>query len=259
MRLPQGVRLPRAGELFHWSGENSERARSKASLDLYHHLRELESRQQPYHLVGHSHGGSVIWGALRLATLKRKHLDHLRSWSTVGTPFLHHRTRNAFDLVNLVNIALALLLLRPAYNAFLGLTKMLLRSCLGLGGDLVVASQESAPAGAFLRTPLLKLAESLGVVMKSTAAGIQIGSYDRAGNQSFFEYLFFTREGLVIVLLVSFAFFVYLQLASFFLSPVLESLRSLEPDRRSLPRQQQAAQWREAVIPGLIIPGSSRR
>ena len=61
--------------------------------------------------------------------------------------------------------------------------------------------------------------------MQNTATGIRIGNYDPAGNQSFFHYLFFTREGLVIVLLVSLACFVYLQLASFFLSPVLESLR----------------------------------
>ena len=152
-------------------------------------------------------------------------MNHLRSWSTVGTPFLHHRTRNALDFANLVNLALAVVLLRPAYNAFLGLTKMLLWVCRGMGNDLVIANQDTAPSGAFLRTPLLKLAESLGVVVKNTAAGIQIGSYDSAGNQSFFHYLFFTGEGLVIVLLVSLAFFVYLQLASFFLSPVLESLR----------------------------------
>ena len=86
---------------------------------------------------------------MKLATLRRRPLKHLRSWSTVGTPFLHHRTRSAFDLANLVNLVLAVVLLRPAYNAIIGLTKMLLRVCLGVGGDLVIASQESAPAAPF--------------------------------------------------------------------------------------------------------------
>ena len=68
-RLPHGVDLKTQGRLFHWSGENSERARSKAAAQLLEHLRPLEESGQSYHLVGHSHGGSVIWNALKLKTL----------------------------------------------------------------------------------------------------------------------------------------------------------------------------------------------
>ena len=57
-----------------------------------------------FNLIGHSHGGSVIWHALRLATLQRHDLKLLRSWATVGTPFLHHRTRGVGNLINLLNV-----------------------------------------------------------------------------------------------------------------------------------------------------------
>jgi hypothetical protein len=45
-RLPFGVQLPQRGQLFHWSGENSERARSKAAGDLLSHLLKLEASGQ---------------------------------------------------------------------------------------------------------------------------------------------------------------------------------------------------------------------
>ena len=75
-------------EPFKWSGENSERARSDAGCDLLNKLRQFEADKQPYHLVGHSHGGSVIWIALREAARQQLSLENLKSWTTVGTPFL---------------------------------------------------------------------------------------------------------------------------------------------------------------------------
>ena len=60
-RLPENVRIASGNEVFHWSGDNGERARSKAAAQLLEHLRPLEESGQSYHLVGHSHGGSVIW------------------------------------------------------------------------------------------------------------------------------------------------------------------------------------------------------
>jgi hypothetical protein len=42
-------------------------------------------------LIGHSHGGSAIWHALASSSLQRKRLNCLRSWSTVGTPFMNFR------------------------------------------------------------------------------------------------------------------------------------------------------------------------
>jgi hypothetical protein len=74
--------------VFHWSGKNSERERRLGASRLLENLRDLDSRNLPYHLIGHSHGGSVIWAALRNATVSGLKLRHLRSWTTLGTPFL---------------------------------------------------------------------------------------------------------------------------------------------------------------------------
>ncbi|EFL34018.1 conserved hypothetical protein [Streptomyces viridochromogenes DSM 40736] len=132
--LPAGTSLPQNGRLFHWSGANTQSARLLASMDLLAFLLELERKGRGYHLVGHSHGGSVIWEALLTChILQRKgglvdhlyyslvrrgvlapeghdlaagnrqllvdkyqelgqelKLNHLRSWTTIGTPFLCH-------------------------------------------------------------------------------------------------------------------------------------------------------------------------
>ena len=76
---------------FHWSGENSEWARYQAGRSLLERLRKYEARGLDYHLIGHSHGGSVIWHALRMAARRNLQLKHLRSWATIGTPFLQFR------------------------------------------------------------------------------------------------------------------------------------------------------------------------
>ena len=71
-QLPKGVSLPGGDQkLFHWSGANSQAERLKAANRLLALLLELESQGRRYHLVGHSHGGSVIWEALITAELMR--------------------------------------------------------------------------------------------------------------------------------------------------------------------------------------------
>ena len=59
-RLPSDVSLASEGSVFRWSGLNTERARSKAAVKLLRYLEPLEKSGQRYHLIGHSHGGSVI-------------------------------------------------------------------------------------------------------------------------------------------------------------------------------------------------------
>jgi hypothetical protein len=54
-------------------------------------LRKLEQRKESYCVVGHSHGGSVIAAALMESVAKRRPLDHLQRWITVGTPFVSLR------------------------------------------------------------------------------------------------------------------------------------------------------------------------
>jgi hypothetical protein len=74
---------------FHWSGKNSEADRRRDGVELFKFLHEnFESKNQPYHLVGHSHGGSVIAEALRWSTRQNSKLENMQSWITVATPFL---------------------------------------------------------------------------------------------------------------------------------------------------------------------------
>ncbi|MDF1755321.1 MAG: hypothetical protein P1U89_21205 [Verrucomicrobiales bacterium] len=92
--------LPEHLRVFKWSSENSERDRFRAGSELLKVLCELEKEGRDYHLVGHSHGGSVIWAALKQSIMLRWNsfkgseilrLNRLKSWTTVGTPFLHYR------------------------------------------------------------------------------------------------------------------------------------------------------------------------
>ncbi len=71
-----------------WSGLNLESHRVVAGAKLLERLRRLDARGVEYHLVGHSHGGSVIWHALVKSAGAGQPLTGLRSWVTVGTPFL---------------------------------------------------------------------------------------------------------------------------------------------------------------------------
>ncbi len=224
-RLPRGVRLPQHGEVFHWPGDNSERARIKAAGDLLTRLRDLESQGRHYHLVGHSHGGSLIWQALRLATMERQPLEHLRSWATVGTPFLHHRTRGAWSFVNLVNILLALVLFKPAYATLRKLVQTMLGPLVGIDGAGTVVAEHVPRKITLFRTPVLWVAEHLGITVATLQDGIRIGSFDSSRGDSFYQFLFCDPEGWLLIGISLLVIYVYLNLGAFFLSPVLESLR----------------------------------
>ncbi len=104
LRLPSDVRCHQHGAVFHWSGHNSEQARRNAGRDLLRRLLAYEDAGQSYHLVAHSHGGSVIWHALQLAVRRGCQLNHLRSWTTLGTPFLRYRARHT-SLLLLIPLA----------------------------------------------------------------------------------------------------------------------------------------------------------
>lgn len=73
---------------FEWDGENSEISRRQAGSRLLEKMRALEARQEPYCVVGHSHGGSVMGWALLEGAARKEQLQHLKRWITVGTPFV---------------------------------------------------------------------------------------------------------------------------------------------------------------------------
>ena len=76
---------------FTWSSLNSETDRRNAGSALLRLLRGLDARGEPYCVVGHSHGGSVIASALIESVARKKPLTHLKRWITVGTPFVGMR------------------------------------------------------------------------------------------------------------------------------------------------------------------------
>ena len=80
-------------ESFKWSGEYSELERRKAGKALAATLKDALAHddQSEFILVGHSHGGSVIDYALRFGTFNAAERERIRSWHTIGTPFLHFR------------------------------------------------------------------------------------------------------------------------------------------------------------------------
>ncbi|MEM7426027.1 MAG: hypothetical protein AAF441_08025 [Pseudomonadota bacterium] len=82
-------------------GPNSELVRRKSALELFDYLKELEASDDEtgYHLVGHSHGGSVVWLALQNAERNGVKLRKLRSWTTVATPFFRFRA-NWYEWLN---------------------------------------------------------------------------------------------------------------------------------------------------------------
>lgn len=88
---------------FVWNGENSEVARREAGSRLLQEMQRLEAGHEPYCVVGHSHGGSLIGWALLEAAARKQRLDGLKRWITVGTPFVSlQRERLLFQRLDLM-------------------------------------------------------------------------------------------------------------------------------------------------------------
>ncbi|WP_439541710.1 hypothetical protein [Hyphomicrobium sp.] len=76
---------------FTWRSQNSEIDRRQAGSALLETLRGLDKKGEPYVVVGHSHGGSVIASALIESVSRRRPLVNLKRWITIGTPFVGMR------------------------------------------------------------------------------------------------------------------------------------------------------------------------
>ena len=73
---------------FEWDGHNSELSRRAAGKRLFRELKTLDATGEPYCLVAHSHGGSVVSWALLEGAARKHPLNGLKQWITVGTPFV---------------------------------------------------------------------------------------------------------------------------------------------------------------------------
>ncbi len=124
-------------EPFVWSGANSETERYRAGGALVDKLAELEAAQEPYCLVGHSHGGSTIDQALAIAEERGVALNHLRRWITVGTPFIALKRRALlFSRLSTRGVAVYLIVfyLFIMWLAFLASCAFLIYEALTRGG-----------------------------------------------------------------------------------------------------------------------------
>ena len=62
-----------------WDGANSEVSRRRAGEALYNRIKKLEAASDPYTMIGHSHGGSVIASSLMAGAKDKNALANLRS------------------------------------------------------------------------------------------------------------------------------------------------------------------------------------
>lgn len=77
---------------FSWSGSNSLYERQSAATDLIDYINEIHAEHKRIHLLGHSHGGTVIQFALMQNPVlsSQKWKNKLSSWTTIGTPFYRY-------------------------------------------------------------------------------------------------------------------------------------------------------------------------
>jgi hypothetical protein len=228
-RLPEGVRVAANGEVFHWSGENSERARIKGAKDLLQHLVQLEQSGRRYHLVGHSHGGSVIWHMLRMATWQKKTLQSLRSWTTVGTPFLHHKTNSLANVATWFNLMLAAIFFKPICAVIYRMGDFM---CGGIE-PLTYAAERDLEHPSLYEQPMLYLMRLIGqpIHFSDNGNGICIGTFDSSRGDSALQFLFCNPEGWLLLFVALLVIFIYFNLAIAFIRPVLESVASLTENR----------------------------
>jgi alpha-beta hydrolase superfamily lysophospholipase len=111
-RLGQLIDLSRVDiDRFHWGvGSNSESERRKAAIALYQRLAQFDAAGEDYYLIGHSHGGSVVYSALQYSIQCGKPLHRLQAWCTVGAPFIDIAPRRfLFSRLNAPGLAVYIL------------------------------------------------------------------------------------------------------------------------------------------------------
>lgn len=121
-----------ADQIFHWSGENSWIARTRAASELGNYVLKLRTAGWRCHIVAHSHGGNVVLEALPQITTALLSNGSLGKIVTLGTPFMDtmspiltrvSRNRNyirriSWTVIVLYSLLLALVLARFGYKIF---------------------------------------------------------------------------------------------------------------------------------------------
>jgi hypothetical protein len=74
--------------IFHWSGENSWIARTRAAAALGDYVVKLRHAGWHCHIIAHSHGGNILVEALPQIMLARKSGAPLGKLVTLGSPFM---------------------------------------------------------------------------------------------------------------------------------------------------------------------------
>ena len=119
----EGDESPAVFEPYIWSGSNSEGDRYAGGERLAREIQALEDKAEPYVLVGHSHGGSVIYHALMKLLKNNFHCRLIQQWITVGTPFIEvTKNKLLFSRMNKTGVAIGLiwLYLVFVFFAFMG-------------------------------------------------------------------------------------------------------------------------------------------
>ncbi len=223
--VPFFVKVADKGNVFHWSGENSDRARSKAAAKLLRKLQTLEEEGQDYHLVGHSHGGSVIWNALQMSVLLKRPLKHLQSWTTIGTPFMQHRSRGKMNVMNIAGLLLGLLLLWPAFAAPRQLVTELTHIATDTRKPLTLKPDDQVGYTHIVRAPVLATVEWMGVDVERGPDGVVVGGFDPKGDTTLARYYLATPEGLFLLVLLAGISYLFIHASVYCISPAIESFR----------------------------------
>ncbi len=163
---------------FHWGvGENSASARRRAGLDLYHLLSKYDEAGEDYYLIGHSHGGSVIYNALLQSAARNRRLKRLQAWCTVGTPFIDIAPKRfLFSRLSPPGLVVYLVCMVLIVSA----ASLLVSHFAGLGLARMLDEQLRDAAMGHLYVPLLALACSAAL-----SAHIALYIYDRYVNRWF--------------------------------------------------------------------------
>jgi hypothetical protein len=142
---------------------------------------------------------------------------------------MHMRPKVGRNLLHWLNLFLAIVLVRPAILTLTRLVGLFVspESSFWFSGQSTLSVKQIT----FWDTPVLWLLQGLGETVQLTDQGVRIGGFDPMNGRSATEFLLCTPDGWLIMFVALLVLYVFLNLMTFFLSPVFEALR-LKAERR---------------------------